>query len=249
MKLFSARSHGSVILLSLVLAIASGGSLYGTPLLIPPSDLNPGDQFYLAFLTDGVRDATSADIADYDAFVAAEANAIPALVGLSTTWLVIGSTQAVAADVHTNVLGFPVYRLDGVRIADNGPDLWDAVIQAPLNVTPTGAVLGSSQDVAVVWTGTGPGVVSNTGFRLGTQEPAYALSHDTSLWFGTGSSTNPAALSHLYGISGLVTVSEIPEPGTFSLLLAGMAALLVRRESRARRRGHALRTSALCSPR
>ena len=35
--------------------------------------LQPGDAYHLFFVTDGMRDATSTDIADYNAFVRAEA--------------------------------------------------------------------------------------------------------------------------------------------------------------------------------
>ena len=45
----------------------AGGAEAGT-ILQTPAGLNPGDQFRFVFVTDGIRDATSTNIADYDSF-------------------------------------------------------------------------------------------------------------------------------------------------------------------------------------
>ena len=57
-----------------------------TPVVTLPTDLLPGAQYRLVFLTDGKRDGTSSNIDDYNAFVAAEAARSPELAALGTTW-------------------------------------------------------------------------------------------------------------------------------------------------------------------
>jgi hypothetical protein len=74
----------------------------GTVTTIPPG-LSPGDQYHLIFLTSGTRDATSSNIADYDAFVTDQANLSPVLAALGTTWRALGSTgTANAIDNRTS---------------------------------------------------------------------------------------------------------------------------------------------------
>ncbi len=67
----------------------------------------PGDFYRLAFVTSTTRDAVPTDIADYNAFVTATAEAVPELLALGTTWSVIGSTASVDArdNTGTDTLG------------------------------------------------------------------------------------------------------------------------------------------------
>ena len=76
-------------------------------------DLPPGSIYHLAFVTDGVRDATSDQISEYDAFVNADAATNPNLAAI--TWLALGSTPTVNAIDHVPISG-PIFRLDGVKI-------------------------------------------------------------------------------------------------------------------------------------
>ena len=46
-----------------------GGRAEAGIILQTPAGLNPGDHFRFVFVTDGIRDATSTNIADYDSFV------------------------------------------------------------------------------------------------------------------------------------------------------------------------------------
>jgi hypothetical protein len=55
------------------------------PIVTVPPRLQPGSQYRLVFVTLGARDATSANIEDYDRFVAQAANSVPALSELGTT--------------------------------------------------------------------------------------------------------------------------------------------------------------------
>jgi hypothetical protein len=105
------------------------------PLSLPPgptfSDLAPGSLYHLVFLTAQGHDALSTDIADYDAFVTAQANLSSELAALSTTWSVIGSTETVDAIDHVGVVG-PVYNLVGQQVSAGLADMFDSGVNAPI---------------------------------------------------------------------------------------------------------------------
>lgn len=67
-----------------------------------PTGLNPGDQYRLVFATSTTRDATSSNIADYNAFVTGVADSVPELLLLGTTWTAIASTASVDARDNTS---------------------------------------------------------------------------------------------------------------------------------------------------
>ena len=70
--------------------------------ILRPMGLEPGDQFRLMFVTEGTRDATSAVIGDYNAFVSSEALLPGSLVrDLDAQWFAIASTADVSAIVNT----------------------------------------------------------------------------------------------------------------------------------------------------
>ena len=69
-----------------------GGRAEAGIILQTPAGLNPGDQFRFGFVTDGSRDATSTNIADYDSFVNAEAGGAT-YNGVPVNWLAIVSTD------------------------------------------------------------------------------------------------------------------------------------------------------------
>ena len=81
-------------------------------------------------------------------------------------WLALGSTQTVPAKAHVGVQG-AVYRLDGVRIANDEPDLFDGAIAANLDLTelltpapnPFPSIRPKRWDVVrsgISWPGLGP---------------------------------------------------------------------------------------------
>ena len=99
-----------------------------------PKGLEPGDMYHLIFVTEGKRDPSSADIADYNAFVQAEATRPGALTEESgIDWFAIGSTATVNARDNAVVAG-PVYLLDGLTKVDDGfEDMWDDSLDAPID--------------------------------------------------------------------------------------------------------------------
>ena len=118
-----------------------------------PAGLNPGDQYRLAFVTALWRTATSTYINDYNRFVNSIGNGKPLLAALGTTWIAIASTEAVDARDNTNTnpavsTGVPIFRLDGVLIANHNADLWDDALAASLSITESGNALSR-----FVWTG------------------------------------------------------------------------------------------------
>jgi len=144
----------AVLLVSLLLG-PTGESL-AAPITVP-TDLKPGDEYRLAFVTSTGRDATSKNIADYNDFVTAAAESVPELLALSTTWRAIASVildAGIHARVNTNTdpatdAGVPIYLLNDTVLATDNEDLWDGSIGVPLNIDEHANV-----SVSDVWTGT-----------------------------------------------------------------------------------------------
>ena len=76
--------------------VLSASAAHADPITVP-TDLNPGDEYRLAFVTSTTRDATSTNIADYNAFVTTVAESVPELLALNTTWTAFGSTTVAAS--------------------------------------------------------------------------------------------------------------------------------------------------------
>ncbi len=111
--------------------------------IITPPGLSPGDQFRIVFTTDidYRMPATSPNIGDYDNLI--QNNAVFAGLdtynGQAVNWMVLGSTPAVSAVSRVPLSSdVPIYRVDGVEVADNATDLWDGSIDAPINLTASG---------------------------------------------------------------------------------------------------------------
>ncbi len=141
------------------------------------------------------------------------------------TWKAIASTSSISG--FNNIGGassLPIYRMDGVLIANNTTDLWDTTIANFINVTE----LGTTTPSQFAWTGTlsGGGI---DGFPLGYQFDTRATRGRTDTlsphqWV-QNSLTPKTTLYPMYGISGPITV--VPEPGTFVVAGLGMIGLLI----------------------
>jgi hypothetical protein len=87
----------------------------------------PGDPYHLIYVTSTLRDATSSDIAVYNAFVQADADA-EGIGGV--TWYVLGSTATVNAKDNAVITG-PVFGIyDSKYVAVDATDLWDYIFPA-----------------------------------------------------------------------------------------------------------------------
>ena len=100
--------------------------------LLVPEGLGVGGEFRLLFATSGRRDASSSDIAVYNAFVQNAASGGHALVqDYSDHFAALGSTEAVEARVNTVTThtstdqGVPIYWLNGPKAADEYQDFYD----------------------------------------------------------------------------------------------------------------------------
>ncbi|MEI7908058.1 MAG: autotransporter-associated beta strand repeat-containing protein [Verrucomicrobiota bacterium] len=192
-----------------------------------PVGLQPGDQYRLVFVTSGTRDATSASIADYNAFVAAAATAVPALNALGTTWTCIGSTGGTNANANTLTRGTdpsaPMYNLGGWLVATGNTALWNGSLANPISFAETGATITND-----AWTGTGTGGSKPTTWFLGDTSGNWVAYGSPSATGGNwvygiaGHGYKTESLS-LYAISGILTV-PVPAAGYASWLSANPTA-------------------------
>jgi hypothetical protein len=200
-----------------------------------PSDLNPGDTYRLVFVTSTERDAMSSNIADYNAFVTAAANSVPELLALGTTWKAIGSTETVDARDNTGTnpgvaTGVPIYTLADTRIANDNADLWDGMINVPLNLTE----LETLVVVPGVWTGSmsdGTADAFNDLWLGGASAQTGDMDNivDFGRWIrNQGNSTFNE--QRFYGLSGELTV--VPEPSGIALAALGLTGLVCWRRVR-----------------
>ena len=128
--------RGFAIVLA-VLWLVSGlvGSAEAGVILQTPAGLDPGDHFRFVFVTDGIRDATSTNIADYDSFVNTQAGGAT-YDGVVVNWLAIGSTDSVNAIDHVGQASTPVYLSDGTLVTTStttaGP--WSGALVHQINL-------------------------------------------------------------------------------------------------------------------
>ena len=205
--------HRKVFGLLALTGVVSATAAHAQITTVPP-DLNPGDPYRLVFLTrDNIFTATSTNIATYDASVTSQANTSAELAALSTNWRVIGSTSSVDAKVHTETddspagtNGVPIYRLDGLIIANDYDDLWDGSISNPLNVTQEGP--GSCSGA---WTGTSPAGIAVTGNELGAPSFQVVDGSPSSIG-GKWIQTNPFPATSLQCVYAISDVLTVPDP-------------------------------------
>jgi hypothetical protein len=236
------RLFGVVLVTVISASVANAGPFlpFIPPFPPPPgptlSDLAPGSAYHLVFLTAGARNALSTDIADYDAFVTAEANLSPELAALGTTWRAIGSTETVDAIDHVGVIG-PVFNPVGQQVSAGLSDMFDAGVNAPIVYDQHGAFHPGSE---YVWTGTnaftgrppslgqqylgGPTltlpptcIIQPSGLEFcfpNYQGPTVGVANVderfTPDWLSQTNVHSAATPLHLYGISGALVV-PVPE--------------------------------------
>lgn len=185
-----------------------------------PSSLLLGDRYYLAFVTSGTISGTSSNVADYDAFVQAQANlnGLGTISGFPVTWKALVSTPSVNAITHLGIGNFPIFRLNDVQIASGNTDLWDGNLSAALNVDQFGTTLTSG----TAWTGSQTNGLAYPGYQLGTSTPIFGGPNSTGnpwLVSGSGADTNNF---RVYAFSEQLIA--VPEPTSISLAIGGCTA-------------------------
>lgn len=192
---------------------------YAAAITVPIS-LSPGDHYRIVFLTSTSRDATSTDIADYNAFVNDVANGGGSdLASLGATWKVIGSTQTVDAIDNIGIFTTPLYGTDGLSIASGSTSLWSGSLNNAISHDEQGAFQSNS-----VHTGTTSTGLKESSLYFGNSGAHIldGLSYQTdSYWVTAG--VLPAFVNRpLYGVSSdLIVPGGVPEPGTIGLMLVG----------------------------
>ena len=176
-----------------------------------------GDPYHLIYVTSATTDATSTDIADYNAFV--QADAVAAGIGTGVTWSALGSTATVNAMDNAVITG-PVFGIFGSKYtAQDAADFWDYIFPAANLIVQLD---GSGKNVH---TGSHLGLAS--GSPLGN--PA-SVEREWSAWqnWAGGAGYWPATEVHeMCAISEQLQI--MPDPATLALLSIGGLGLVIRR--------------------
>ncbi len=228
-----------LLLFFLVVILSNGlGEYAQAGIITTPTDLAPGDQYRLAFVTSGSR-RPSDFIEDYNDFVDGYGDTI-----LPGDWKAIASTfhsddiQMSARD-NTGTQGdamIPIYNLIGERVADGYGDLWDGSIQSPIQYNEEGGieinyVLTGTHQTGVIWSAqyyTNYGFVFHDSYldqRWINLGETFTTGND--FWDDDGLSGGPK----MYGMSGVLTIqgssSAIPEPASvITWMLLGIAGFI-----------------------
>jgi len=236
-SIFSRLVRGSWRRAALALGLfCVAGTAQATSLNLPtPAGLNPGDTFRFLFVTSTTRDATSADIIDYDAFVNGDAGGATH-DGAIVSWKAVGSTATVAA--RDNVGGFgtlvPVYLTNGTKVANdltiNAGGFWSGALLAAPGVLIDGTTITGDGSV---WTGSDE--FGLNGGSLGDGTPVFGNAfYSNGFWITVGAVPNNIP-NRFYGMSDILTVaSAVPEIdpagiGSVLALVTGALGLLERR--------------------
>ena len=169
-----------------------------------------GDKYRFAFVTRATTQATSTDIATYNAFVNGVAYSSNLNLG-GATWKVIGSTATVDARDNTathsgvNGTGEAIFLVDGTtRIASNYGGLWGGSINHTLNLDERSVVFATNP-----FTGS---------FSNGTKDTGNVLGNASGLTYGSTTETSdywmrifgdaPTSLHPVYALSDPLTLVD-----------------------------------------
>ncbi len=248
-KRLPVRTFGLLALIVLSFSTSSVAAIITVPL-----GLTPGSEYRLVFVTADTYTATSTNIGDYNSEVNTEADTIPGLDALGTTWLDIGSTGSVNAIDNIGLggsgVGVPIYNLAGAEVAadDTGNTnglFWNSNspgLAALIDIDEDGATLndhpftGTNVD-GTAYTGYGGLALGNSNVLVGDNSRA-----DWDYWTDDITESKTSSQS-LYAISGILVVpAAVPEPATSLMLTLGGALLLGMRRRMVQRKNRAAQT-------
>ena len=175
---------------------------------LTPTGLIGGDKFRLLFITYTGHSSANTDIENYNAYVQSQANAGNAHAAIKpySYWFrVLGSTEDVSArdNTMTTGTGVPIYWMNGDKVADNYPDVYDGSWDSEMSSGRSGM---PSSSAYTLWTGS-----ENQGTRAsagGVYQTLGSTSVRVGRLNGTGeplSSSNsaPGTNLHYYALSGV----------------------------------------------
>lgn len=204
-------------------------------LVTVPPGLNPGDSYYLAFVTADTISGTSTAIADYNAFVQSQANAagLGIIAGSPVTWKAAVSTPTTSAVANLGLGNAPIYRLDGVQIATGDSDLWDGSLMNPLNVDQYESTYGLG---VAAWTGSNANGTPYNPYELGgtANLPVIGALDSTTVTWLVVNAVGSTNFNRVYAFSSELIV--VPEPSQM-VLVAGAGVILGACRMRKLRRG------------
>ena len=178
---------------------------------LKPADVEGGESFRLLFVTSTGRDAQSADIADYNAFVQARAKAGHSAItdDMGDQFKVLGSTATVDARDNTGTTGpgVPIYWLNGARVADDYADFYDGSWDSTESRLDNGNDTGN----LTVWTGSNADGTKHTASLGNSVWVRAGNSGDVNRAISAASGTDPTVTYRLYGLS---PVFEVAKPTT-----------------------------------
>ena len=173
-----------------------------------PDGAERGDSFRLLFVTATTTDATSSDIAAYNAHAQNAANANDSLKSFKDGFTALISTSAVDArdNTATTGTGAPIYWLGGEKVADDYADLYDTDWDSVAGKTETG-----SDYTGLVWTG-GNKAGEKSGQRYaGASEVRLGDLSDATLPLSSPQAAASGESYPIYALSPVFSVAE-PEP-------------------------------------
>jgi hypothetical protein len=199
-----------------------------------PTGLNPGDTYYLAFVTAGTIAGTSTDIADYNAFAQSQAAGagLNNISGSPVTWKAAVSTPTVSAVSNLGLGASPIYRINNTLIATGASDLWDGSLLAALNVDQNDQ--SYSGGGAAAWTGSNANGTPYLTYQLGTTTPIIGAVSSTSNTWMVVNAVAAANTNRVYAFSSPLVV-PVPEPSTTAMLTAAVGSIAAWRLRRSKR--------------
>ena len=204
-----------------------------------PSSISTGDSFRLIFLSSTNRNANSASIDTYNAWVQARAAAgHDDIQAYSTLFNVVGCTDAVDARDNTSTTytnankGVPIYWLNGAKVADEYEDFYDGSWDDEANDKNESGNNGPDTSQIANYPFTG---CDDDGTESFSFSDSYALGKNTvriARPNSAGTITGPISSNTgiqstnsrpMYGLSSVFTVTDLSDATLSSLMMQGTA--------------------------
>ena len=212
-------------LLPLAIVLIFSGSGKADTVFRPPSDLLPADQYRVVFASSTRHEVNFRDLTIYDQILDSLGDTI-----IESDWQVLGtSTLSPNARIRTQTdtsEEIPIYRFDGLRVADGYDDFWDGTLDRPVQFDENGMDLGRD----FVWTGMSEfGTYIGDGMGDGFVRSGLTNRTDRR-WARDGFDLN-GSRNRLYGMSGVLTVTAVPEPSSAVVVGVFVACFLTQRRT------------------